>query len=934
MAMPAASFAGTASTDGFFVSYAANDGEQNNVTVQLSAGVYTITDTAGVTAGAGCTAAGANSATCPQAAAPNPDHLAVGGRDLNDTIDLGGMTELPRDGTRIDGGLGNDTLIGSSTGDKITGGPGDDVIDPTDVSTVVNNGDPFVDPEACFSDPEATEFTMFHCPDLIDGDAGFNTLRFDRKPGGVVIDAGPRGPFGTSVVDPNRPQNGDVASNVFVKGIRGSFRAQKIFGTPGNDEIYGSINADTMIGRGGADYLCGGYGNDTADYSGSASGVTVTLDSTLPADSKWNSTDRQQWTLSRGDCRQTTSFGRVDPAAQKDCTANDGANGGAEGDCVGVDTENVIGSGSGDVLIGNGPGEHVAKAAFFEPRGANRLEGGGGDDTLDGGTGADALIGGDGIDTVTYANQAVTVKVSLDGAANDGSAADVNTDSGLADSVGSDVENLTGGSGDDTLGGSAANNLLLGGEGNDTLLGEGGDDTIDGQGGNDHAFGGTGNDPSIAGGPGDDAIDGGPGADVLDGGEGTDAVDYSNSTTSVIVLPDGLPNDGSGGGAEGDNVSGAFESVYGGSADDTLVANAGGGVLSGGAGNDTLDGGGGPDQLIGGSGIDNASYAGRGGPVKVDLSVPTGNGEAGEGDVLTEIEAATGGNGDDDIRGDDFVNILSGGPGNDTLDGRGDSDTVFGGPGNDNENGGAGPDTVFGDAGEDNLQGGTETDGLNGGDGDDQMGGGPGNDIFTGGAGKDTVLYTDSTKNIDVTLDGADNDGEPDEKDQIRTTVEGTKTGSGNDFINVRDGIAGAVSCGKGTDSVRADTVDNVAGDCEEATVGAASICSIGPNLPTMNKRGVVRLRVRCPRAGRATLQLRTVGKTKRAKRLGSKSVRLRAGKRATVSVKLTKAAKRLLKRHKGSLRAHATVTVRGSTAARAAKRSENLTIMAPRWRR
>jgi Ca2+-binding RTX toxin-like protein len=929
--MPAASFAGTASTDGSNVSYAANLGEQNDVTVQLSGGVYTITDTAGVTAGAGCTAAGANSATCPQSAAPNLDHLAVGTRDLDDTINLATMTDLPRDGTRMDGAEGNDTLIGSNTGDKITAGRGDDVIDPTDVTTVINNGDPFVDPEACFSDPEATEFTMFHCPDLIDGDQGFNTLRFDSKPNGVVIDAGPRGPNGTSVLDPNRPDNG-VAADVFVKGIRGSFRTQHIVGTPGNDQIYGSINADTMVGRGGADHICGGYGNDTADYSASG-GVTVTLDSTLPPDPKWNSTDRQQWTLSRGDCRQTNTQGQVEPAAQKDCTANDGVNNGGEGDCVGVDTENVIGSGSDDVLIGNGPGAHVAKAAFFEPRGANRLEGRGGNDTLDGGTGADALIGGDGTDTVTYAGQTLAVKVSLDEAANDGSIADVNPDTGLGDSVGSDVENLTGGSGDDTLGGSEVNNLLLGGEGNDGLLGEGGDDTIDGQGGNDQAFGGIGNDPSVAGGSGDDTINGGPGADALDGGDGTDTVDYSNSTTSVIVLPDGVANDGSGGGAEGDNVSGAFESVSGGSADDTLVANAGAGVLSGGGGNDTLDGGGGPDMLIGGGGIDSASYAGRGGPVAVDLAAGTG-GEAGEGDVLTQVEAATGGNGPDDIRGDDVVNILSGGPGDDSLEGRGDQDTIFGGPGNDVADGGAGPDTVFGDAGEDNLRGGTEADGVNGGDGDDQMDGGPGNDIFTGGAGNDTALYSDRATAVDVTLDGADNDGEKDERDQVRTTVESTKTGGGNDFVNLRDGVKGNVSCGAGTDSVRVDRTDEVASDCEEATVGAAATCAIGPNLPRMNRRGVVRLRVRCARAGRATVRLRTVGKARRAKKVGSKSLRLRAGKRTTVSVKLTRTAKRLLKRHKGSLRTHATVSVRGSTAARATKRSANLTIMAPRWRR
>jgi hypothetical protein len=148
--------------------------------------------------------------------------------------------------------------------------------------------------------------------------------------------------------------------------------------------------------------------------------------------------------------------------------------------------------------------------------------------------------------------------------------------------------------------------------------------------------------------------------------------------------------------------------------------------------------------------------------------------------------------------------------------------------------------------------------------------------------------------------------------------------------------VKGNVSCGGGTDSVSADNDDTVASDCEESTrIGALSTCTIGSGLAKMSKKGTIRVRVKCPNTGKGKVSLRTVGRAKRASKIGSKSVSLKAGKRKTVKIKLTKKAKRLLKRHKGSLRAHATISLKGSaTASRRIKKSDNLTILAPKWRR
>jgi Ca2+-binding RTX toxin-like protein len=942
LATAAPSFAATASTapnplGGVTVAYAADPGEQNNITADLNAAgdTYTFTDTGtgvNLTAGAGCSVANPTTITC---SATGTDHLSVSAGDMNDIIVVNAM---PPTGTRIDGGAGDDTITGSAGPDKIIGGPGDDDIDPRDVN-------PPPDATVCSSDvldPFTTDSYLVSCPDIVDGEDGTNTLRFNFKPGGVNINTGQKGATAQQVIDPHRDR-GPAAdcdnplsstcpeANVLVTKLR---RLSTLIGTPASDEIIGSSNNDKLVGGGGADTLCGGPGNDTVDYSSSPEGVNVSLDTNLPPDPKWDG-NAVQLAGVRTDCRQTDNSGIVKDDLPKDCVANDGAPN--ENDCVGVDVENVIGSPFNDYLKGDSPGKYVSRAAFFEPRGENILDGGGGNDVLDGLLGADVLKGGPGIDTVGYANETLPVKVTLDGAANDGSTADVNPDSGKGDSVGTDIEQIVGGRGDDILEGSDAGNGIWGGPGSDVLMGGGGPDTLNGEGGDDYLQGLEGTDV-LNGGDGNDILDGGLGQDTLNGGDGVDTVDYSKNTTSVVATPDGVANDGNNGGAEGDNLGADIESLLGGSGNDTLVGNGGNGVLDGGPGNDTLDGGGGSDLIIGGDGIDNTSYAGRSEPVTVNLSASGADGAAGENDNNVQIEQVTGGNGNDVIAGDDNVNILSGGPGNDTLDGRGSDDQIFGGDGNDTLVGGSGNDTLSGDAGDDNLQGGDGTDGLNGGDGNDQLDGGAGSDVLAGGAGDDTAVYSARTKAVHVTLDGADNDGEANEKDQIRLTVEGTKTGAGDDAINVRDGIKGEVSCGAGRDVVTADAVDTIANDCEEKNVPALATCSVRSGSVTMSRTGVIRVRVTCPTAGKGKLTLQTAGaykakKTRKKVKLGSKSFSVKAGKAKTVKLKLSKKARRLVRKNK-HLRARATLTVKGASAAKATKRTKTLTIRAPKKKR
>ncbi|MGI8579033.1 MAG: calcium-binding protein [Solirubrobacteraceae bacterium] len=124
-----------------------------------------------------------------------------------------------------------------------------------------------------------------------------------------------------------------------------------------------------------------------------------------------------------------------------------------------------LNGGAGNDTIKGGPG-------------IDAINGGSGDDTIRGNGGADSMSGGDGIDTVTYAGRSAGVSASLDGIANDGSAAE-------GDNVATDVENLIGTDLGDTLTGDGAGNVLTGGPGGDHLDGAGGSDTLSGGDGDD-----------------------------------------------------------------------------------------------------------------------------------------------------------------------------------------------------------------------------------------------------------------------------------------------------------------------------------------------------------------------------------------------------------------------------------------------------------------
>jgi Ca2+-binding RTX toxin-like protein len=348
---------------------------------------------------------------------------------------------------------------------------------------------------------------------------------------------------------------------------------------------------------------------------------------------------------------------------------------------VGIDggggNDDVRGGPGDDSVRGGEGNDQLDFGDATDSVGSDTIDGGPGEDQLNGGPAGqtqepDDLKGEDGLDTADFSKRSASLKIDLDGGADDGQ-------SGEHDNVEPDVENVIGGSDDDSLTGSGAANFLDGRNGDDRVSGGAGDDTLDGGAdnpGSDTLNGGEGRD-TLDGRAGDDSLDGGNGDDALSGSGGTDKLAGDNGNDS---LEGGAGGDALDGGPGDDTVNGAEANLIGADGSDDLAGGPGTDVLLGDDGNDQLDGGPGPDRMNGGDGRDTVDYESRSSPVNVTLDGVANDGEADEGDnVLPNIEVVLGGTVGDDLSGDRDANRLDGGPGEDLIMGNAGADILQGG---------------------------------------------------------------------------------------------------------------------------------------------------------------------------------------------------------------------------------------------------------------
>jgi Ca2+-binding RTX toxin-like protein len=256
----------------------------------------------------------------------------VGGLVGNIAIALGATIEAAI------GGLGNDTINGSSGDNVITGNGGNDTIDGgLGIDTVVYSGQ-----RSAYTVTWNGRVGTVTGPDGTDTLTNVEFLRFADQTiaaaptGGLIVagDITDNVIAGTALAD---QLNGGGGNDTINAGTGDDM----VEGGSGNDTLNGQDGNDTLVGGLGNDVLNGGAGVDTADYAGATSGVTVNL-------------------------------------------AAGTASGGAGSDTLAL-IEQVRGSIHADTLTGSA--------------GNDRLDGNGGNDVIRAGAGDDVLIAGAGAAT-------------------------------------------------------------------------------------------------------------------------------------------------------------------------------------------------------------------------------------------------------------------------------------------------------------------------------------------------------------------------------------------------------------------------------------------------------------------------------------------------------------------------------------------------------
>jgi len=307
---------------------------------------------------------------------------------------------------------------------------------------------------------------------------------------------------------------------------------------------------------------------------------------------------------------------------------------------------------------------------------------------------------------------------------------------------------------------------LNGGAGDDTLTGGNGNDTLDGGTGNDTMAGGLGNDTYVV----DSTLD----VVTENASAGTDTV-QSSITYTLTANVENLTLTGA-----------AAINGTGNALDNLITGNSANNTLDGGAGNDTLDGGAGADTLIGGLGNDTFIVDNAGDLVMENTGEGTDLVQASISYALTSnVENLTlTGSANINGTGNALDNLITGNSGNNTLDGGAGNDTLVGGLGNDTyvvdstldvvtENAGEGTDTILASVtytlpvNVENLTltgtaaingtGNTLDNTLLGNSGDNTLDGKAGADTMTGGLGNDTY-WVDNVGDVVVenTNEGTD----------------------------------------------------------------------------------------------------------------------------------------------------------------------------------
>jgi Ca2+-binding RTX toxin-like protein len=501
--------------------------------------------------------------------------------NLGDGNDTGVISAVGGPAGTINGGPGDDTLVGAQENDTFFGGAGtgDSVAYvgisaasitrtanvtaalPTGAFASTGNG------QAGENDTIAADvegLTGGNGDDNLTGNAGPNTIAGSAPPGTPDVDPQPPGTESQDTI------NGLGGEDTLVAGDTGT-----VNGGDDADTVVGGrslANVTAVNGGNGDDTLASGVGDD--NLTGGAGANTLAYVSVIQGGI--NVVSRSVGVLARLPEPGGTGIGGTLGGQENDIIHDDlktligsnhadyltGSNGvdtivGAAPVGTGngvVDTpagnDAILGFGGNDTLVGGdtgtvngGPGDDSIVGGRSTAPGAHTfLQGALGNDTLVSGLGNDDVLGGPGSNILAYASvqqagldivnrgtNGVTATLPNLGQ----TAAGGKTGGPEADTIHDDIGTLVGSNGNDVLQGNDLFNQIVGvapagtagvppgPAGNDALIGNGGTDLMFGAEGNDFEVGGAGNDIMLGVG-GSDFLVGQGGADNLNAGEGND----------------------------------------------------------------------------------------------------------------------------------------------------------------------------------------------------------------------------------------------------------------------------------------------------------------------------------------------------------------------------------------------------------------------------
>ncbi len=769
----------------------------------------------------------------------------LGGKDTIRTVGTFNLNQV-----QLDGGDGDDLLIGSSGNDVLFGRAGNDTLQGQSGRDELYGGD---------GNDTLQGGTG---GDALYGEAGQDTLLGEEDSDAL---------FGGADNDTL-----DAGAGIFGDVMHGDDGNDLLRGGDGLDILFGDAGDDRLEGRGLSDILNGGSGNDTLiggtgrDFLNGEQGNDLlfglsdvpTVESTLPSD--WQLVDDQLFAREQAirEERRTVDLALqalqqrkaqliaaselVPEELQNEITRleqrqADLADARAIVNLQQIDIDPVQ-TVQVDILLGDAGNDTLRGSNF-----SDKLLGGEGDDILEHTTGNDLVFGGGHVIGDVYrvtandANNVISVEikaaegiappsvvVNIDGQVTKVDHFEIETASVLA--LGGDDRiqiqfgnnaimqvDADGGAGNDTIDSSTAQDraFLRGGLGDDVIKGGLADDQLQGGEGNDVIEGGAGAD-QLLGNEGNDKLTGGLGVDHFDGGQGIDQIIETVSGT-VIALTNRISQTAIGatlavvdtmapssveqlaltGSELADTIDATFFNgsviLKGLGGSDRLVGGPLADVIDGGLGDDQITGNGSNDTLTAGEGVDRLIER-----ADVNFTLTTTSLTGFGNDTISGFEQAqlTGGTSANTMNASTFNGtvLLDGGDGNDTLTGTAQNDELIGGIGADVLVGLSGNDVLRGDAGLDTLQGDDGNDRLDGGADADTITGGNGDDLAIGGLGNDTIngnsgndtLYGDLESTLSSASDGSD-------------SIDG---GLGNDTIFGGGGVDTLLG-GDGVDTIR-----------------------------------------------------------------------------------------------------------------------------------